>query len=150
MSKHTTNEPVANGEIVFPTDEKITGVIRHMGGTQDVLQALDEFDLDETIGLVRAGTCSFASPLLSNDICGLITLEGAPQSHLGILSREYGISAIMGRNALEVRDGLVGDDLKPGTEAYFTAVAEALDGRTVQLDCSNENGDGVGNVIEIE
>jgi len=88
--------------------------------------------------------------LLSNDICGLITLEGAPQSHLGILSREYGISAIMGRNALEVRDGLVGDDLKPGTEAYFTAVAEALDGRTVQLDCSNENGDGVGNVIEIE
>lgn len=142
--------PIARGEIVFPTDERIEGVVRYMDGPQDVLHALDTYDLSECIGMVRAGTCSFASPLLSNDVHGLITMEGAPQSHLGILSREYGIPAIMGRNGLEALNELVDPDLELGSEEYFEALSTAIDGRTVRLDCSDPDGTGEGEVLEIE
>jgi phosphoenolpyruvate-protein kinase (PTS system EI component) len=35
------------------------------------------------------------APALASGIAGLITLQGAPESHLGILSREFGIPCVM-------------------------------------------------------
>lgn len=121
-----------------------------MDGPQDVIQAKNEYDFDETIGMVRAGSCSFAAPLLSKGLQGMITMEGAPQSHLGILAREYNLPAIMGTNGLEAQNDLVDPDLEIGSEEYFKALSEALDGRTVRLDCSDTEETGTGYIIDVE
>jgi phosphoenolpyruvate-protein kinase (PTS system EI component) len=68
---------------------------------------------------------------------GVITLSGAPESHLGILSREYQIPCVMttylkGSDARYVTGG--------DNKAHFDAMIKALDGKKVQLDCTGELG----------
>lgn len=146
MTQIEDGKQIASGTVVFPTDDKISGTIRYLGSTQDVLEAIDEYNLDETIGLVRSGTCSFASPLLSNNIHALLTMEGAAESHLGILSREYKIPAIMSVNP---EDGLNYIDGEEGSDEYFENLAQTLQSRKVRLNCSDSEGTRTGTVIEL-
>jgi signal transduction protein with GAF and PtsI domain len=67
----------------------------------------------------------------------VITLSGAPESHLGILSREFQIPCVMttylkGSDARYVTGG--------DNKAHFDAMIKALDGKKVQLDCTGELG----------
>jgi phosphohistidine swiveling domain-containing protein len=137
MSKGTTEEVVGTGTSVFDQDEPVTGTVHFVTNPQEVMQLLNE-DLDNVIGLVRAGTCSFASPLLSNGVGGLITMEGAPTSHLGILSREFNIACVM---SMEPEEDL---GVPPDHDEYFQRLGESIDGRTVRLDTSD------GTVYEID
>lgn len=138
------NTVLATGRIVFPTNEETAGIVHYLQDTQDVLQLMDEEDMDSVIGLVRAGTCSFAAPLLSRGVNGLLTMEGEPQSHLGILSRDYTIPAIM---SVEPEDGVI--EGKEGSDEYFEEWGEYLSQRTVRLDCEDPNQTGEGEVIEV-
>ena len=58
-------------------------------------------EIGNTIGISRGGTTTFMAPALASGIAGLITLQGAPESHLGILSREFGIPCVMSVNFTE-------------------------------------------------
>lgn len=138
------NKTLATGRIVFPTDEETAGTIHYMRDTQDVMDVMDNEDMDEVIGLVRAGTCSFAAPLLSRGINGLLTMEGEPQSHLGILSRDYTIPAIM---SIEPADETI--EAEPGTDEYFQEWGASLSQRTVRLDCEDPEQTGEGQVLEV-
>jgi signal transduction protein with GAF and PtsI domain len=63
---------------------------------------------------------------------GVITLSGAPESHLGILSREFQIPCVMTAYASDSDSRYVtGGDNK----AHFDAMIKALDGKKVQLSC---------------
>lgn len=137
MAEKPPETVIGKGVSVFETDEQITGPIHFVTTPQEVMELLNE-DLDTIIGLVRAGTCSFASPLLSNDIAGLITMEGAPSSHLGILSREFDIPCVM---SIEPNEDI---GVSPEDEEYFQELGEYLNGRTVRLDTTD------GTVYEIE
>jgi phosphohistidine swiveling domain-containing protein len=132
---------IATGKVSFTTDERVKGTIQYLASPQDVMELLSS-DLDDKIGLVRAASGSFASPLLSNRISGLLTMEGDPQSHLGILSREYDIPAVIGVEMTD-RDGISAD---AGTDTYFEEMGESLDGRRVVLDCR----DAIGEVLETD
>jgi phosphoenolpyruvate-protein kinase (PTS system EI component) len=65
---------------------------------------------------------------------GIITMSGAPESHLGILSREFQMPCVMTAY-------LVGKDSRYVTggnnDAHFAAIVDALDGKNVRLNCED-------------
>lgn len=133
---------IGEGMAVFDIQDDVVGEVHHVTTPQEVIELTRE-DLSDVIGLVRAGTSAFASPLLANDVHGLITMEGAPTSHLGILSREYNIPCVM---SLEPEDGLV--EATQGSEEYFAELGSVLDGRRVRLESVPEGGSILGQVFE--
>ena len=110
------------------------GTVRYMRTPKDVIALLKGGDVSDTILLARAGTVTFLGPLLPRKPVGILTMEGMPQSHLGILSREFGLPAIMTvlmENAPIERLGANGVP----TREYLDLIAKTLDGRRVVLDC---------------
>jgi hypothetical protein len=61
-----------------------------------VLAFVAEGVAPDTIVVVRGGTTTFLTPALTAGVKGVLTLQGAPECHLGILTREYGIPCVMG------------------------------------------------------
>jgi signal transduction protein with GAF and PtsI domain len=127
---------IGKGFAVIKVAEPSSGIVRYLKTPQDVLKLVKEGNISDTVVMARAGTVTFVGPVLPRKPAGIITIEGAPQSHLGILAREFGVPAVM---SIELADGLVerlsGDGVT--TQAYVDHVAEALDGRRVVVDCSD-------------
>ena len=94
--------------------------------------------------LAQGGTTTFLAPVLSMGSVGVITLSGAPESHLGILSREFQIPCVMTTYLTDSESRYVtgGDNA-----AHFAAMIQALDGKKVQLDCS---GGDTGHVVLVD
>jgi signal transduction protein with GAF and PtsI domain len=90
-----TTRLIGEGTNVVPSDEYVTGVIRFLDSPTEVLDFIAGDDVEETIVISRGGTTTFIGPALTAGVRGLITLQGAPESHLGILSREFGIPCVM-------------------------------------------------------
>jgi len=82
-------EVLAEGFNVFNTAKSPTGTVRYLGSPGDVISLIQSGKLAEHILLVRGGTTTFLAPALSMGAIGVITMSGAPESHLGILSREF-------------------------------------------------------------
>jgi phosphoenolpyruvate-protein kinase (PTS system EI component) len=67
----------------------------------------------------------------------LLTVEGAPESHLGILSREFNVPAVMGLELSETDvpkfngSGLLSPE-------YEKLIVAALDGKQVEIDIRDE------------
>jgi phosphoenolpyruvate-protein kinase (PTS system EI component) len=76
------------------------------------------------IVLARGGTTTFLTPALSSGVKGVLTPQGAPESHLGILSREYGIPCLMSVRFSEGVRTQRGETIPP-------------EGATVRLDLSD-------------
>ena len=93
--------------------------------------------LKEHILLVRGGTTTFLAPALSMGAIGIITMSGAPESHLGILSREFQTPCVMtvasSRAAIRATS-----PARPPTRTS-TRSSTALDGKQVPLDCSDHD-----------
>jgi signal transduction protein with GAF and PtsI domain len=75
---------------------------------------------------------------------GVITMSGAPESHLGILSREFQMPCVMtayltGSQSRYVTGG--------NNEAHFQEIIKALDGRKVQLKCDDRE---TGRVVLVD
>jgi signal transduction protein with GAF and PtsI domain len=106
-----------------------------------VINLIQSGKLGEHILLVRGGTTTFLAPALSMGAIGVITMSGAPESHLGILSREFQTPCVMTAH-LTTSDSryVVGNT----DDAHFEEIAQALDGRRVRLDCTDHE---VGRVI---
>lgn len=128
---------VGVGLNVVARSNPVTGRVKWVGKPADVVRLMRSPDLAETVIMSRGGAVTFAGALLTKGPAGVITIEGAPESHLGILSREFDISAVMSMElegdvgvARLADNGLV-------TSAYVQMVVDALDGREVELDCSD-------------
>lgn len=119
-------------------DPEPEGVVRRVKNPKEAM-ALSKQDLNGVIALVRGGTCSFASILLSSGIPGIITLEGAPQSHLGVASREYLIPCVM---SFIPEDEALKAKKETEPEAYYEELAQYLDGKKVRLNLSGEHSEG--------
>jgi len=134
-------EVLAEGYNVFDTSKSPSGTIRYLSAPADVINLIQSGKLGEHILLVRGGTTTFLAPALSMGAIGVITMSGAPESHLGILSREFQIPCVMTTyltdNASRYATG--GDN-----KAHFDLMVKALDGKKVQLDCS---GGELGHVV---
>lgn len=88
-------EPVGVGLNVHETPA-VEGRVKWLDSPDEVLDFVEEEDdVSDVVVIVRGGTTTFLTPALTAGICGIVTLQGAPESHLGIVSREYGIPCVM-------------------------------------------------------
>ena len=127
---------LGKGLSVIRVESPSTGVVRYLKTPNDVLQLIRGGDITGTVVMARAGTVTFVGPVLGRRPAGIITIEGAPQSHLGILSREFGVTAVM---SIQLTDATVERLNASGvpSEEYVNYVAQTLNGRRVTLDCSD-------------
>jgi len=123
---------IAEGFNSFETPKKPIGTVKYLPDPKSVIALIQSGKLKEHIVLAQGGTTTFLAPALSMGCLGVITLSGAPESHLGILSREFQIPCVMTAH-------LVDNDSRYVTggnnTAHFDAMIKALDGKRVQLDC---------------
>jgi hypothetical protein len=122
----------AEGFNSFETDKRPIGTVKYLPDPKSVIALIQSGKLKEHIVLAQGGTTTFLAPVLSMGAIGIITLSGAPESHLGILSREFQIPCVM-TAYLKGSDSryVTGGDNK----AHFDAMIKELDGRKVQLNC---------------
>jgi hypothetical protein len=137
-------EILAEGYNVFDTEKSPSGIVKYLDSPKDVISLIQSGKLKDHILLVRGGTTTFLAPALSMGAIGVITMSGAPESHLGILSREFQTPCVMTAH-LTNSDSRY--EVGNTDEKHFQEIAEGLDGRKVRLDCTDGS---VGRVIEIQ
>jgi phosphoenolpyruvate-protein kinase (PTS system EI component) len=86
---------IGAGINVMESDEVVEGRILFLDSPQEVLAFVASDAVEHSIVISRGGTTTFMAPALASGVRGLITLQGSPASHLGILSREFGIPCMM-------------------------------------------------------
>jgi hypothetical protein len=132
---------IAEGYNAFETTKKPAGSVKYLPDPASVMSLIRSGKIKDHVLLVRGGTTTFLAPALTMGAIGIITMSGAPESHLGILSREFQTPCVM-------TAGLVDSDSRyvPGEtdDAHFQEIVERLDGRSVELDCSDPT---VGRVV---
>ena len=127
-------EFIAEGYNSFETRKTPTGVVRYLPDPKSVLTLIQSGKLKEHILLVQGGTTTFLAPALSMGSIGVITMSGAPESHLGILSREFQMPCVMTAYLTNSESRYVTGGQN---DAHFAAIIEALNGKRVQLHCQD-------------
>jgi len=134
---------LAEGFNAFETDKQPEGVVKYLGSPQDVIALLSSGKLKEHILLVRGGTTTFLSPALSMGAVGIITMSGAPESHLGILSREFQTPCVMTAH-LTSSDSRY--EVGNTDDAHFQEIRAGLEGKRVRLEVDDSE---TGWVVEV-
>ncbi|MET0887383.1 MAG: PEP-utilizing enzyme, partial [Mycetocola sp.] len=86
---------IGTGITVFRDDDVIEAPTIWLGSPDAVMDFVDRDDTEDFIVIARGGTTTFLTPALVAGVKAIVTLQGAPTSHLGIISREYGIPCLM-------------------------------------------------------
>ncbi|MDF3281143.1 PEP-utilizing enzyme [Gordonia sp. N1V] len=126
---------VAEGYNAFETTKSPVGEVKYLDSPQDVIEVVQSGKLSEFILLVRGGTTTFLTPALSMGAIGVITMSGAPESHLGILSREFQIPCVM---TAHLTDSDSRYEVGNTDNSHFVEITEALVGKKVQLLCDDD------------
>ncbi len=118
---------IGSGIKAFTSENGAIGTIKFLDSPDEVLAFIEQPDVETTVVISRGGTTTFMSPALMAGVAGLITLQGAPESHLGILSREFGIPCVMSTSF---------------SEGVTTSRGEVIpaDGSKVRLDINGDQG----------
>lgn len=127
---------LAEGFNVFETASTPEGEVVYLDSPQDVLDLIQSGALQQHILLVRGGTTTFLSPALSMGAIGVVTMSGAPESHLGILSREFQTPCVMTAYLSDSESRYVVGDTD---ESHFQEIVSRLNGKRVRLDCSDSD-----------
>lgn len=125
---------VAEGYNSFETKKQPSGTVKYLPDPKSVITLIQSGKLKQHILLVQGGTTTFLAPALSMGAIGVITMSGAPESHLGILSREFQMPCVMtayltGSQSRYVTGGQ--------NDAHFKEIIAALDGKAVRLECED-------------
>ena len=81
---------------VYESPQPVEGTAKWLESPEDVIAFVESGeDVSDVIVLARGGATTFLTMALNAGVRAVITLQGAPESHLGILSREYGIPCLM-------------------------------------------------------
>jgi hypothetical protein len=86
---------VGTGLTVYEDEATVEGPVVWLDSPAAVLRFAATDGVTNSIVVSRGGTTTFLTPALAAGVKGVITLQGAPESHLGIMSREYGIPCLM-------------------------------------------------------
>jgi hypothetical protein len=127
---------IAEGYNAFETNKTATGTVKYLKDPAAVMGLIKSGKLADHILLVRGGTTTFLAPALTMGAIGVITMSGAPESHLGILSREFQIPCVMTAYLTSSSSRYVVGD--PGDE-HFAEIIKELEGKKVTLDCSDHD-----------
>lgn len=132
---------VAEGFNAFETIKEPSGTVIYLPDPQSVVKLIQSGKLKDHILLVRGGTTTFLAPALSMGAIGVITMSGAPESHLGILSREFQIPCIMTAH-LSSSDSRY--EVGNTDQGHFDEIVKELSGKQVTLKCANAE---VGQIV---
>jgi len=126
---------VGTGDNVFKAPADVEGVARFVSTVERVMDMLTEGVPADTIAVIDDSGGTLTAPILG-DFTAVICMGGTVRSHLGILTREYGVPCLM---AAEL-DGLAEGDRvtveygKPAADAYANAeTAAAQRARVIKL-----------------
>lgn len=125
---------IAEGLNSFNTSKQPQGTIKYLPDPKSVIALVSGGELGKHIVLAQGGTTTFLAPALSLGAIGVITLSGAPESHLGILSREFQIPCVM---TAYLTDSDSRYETGGDNTAHFASMIEALDGKSVRLLCDD-------------
>ena len=106
---------VGAGTSVFEA-APVRGTWRRLSSPDDVLELMDT-SADGVVACVADAGATFLAPIF-DELTAVICLSGTPQSHIGIVSREYQVPCVMAVVLSE----------------------EPADGDAVEVDCSRANG----------
>ena len=135
MTISTTGlRPIGTGINVFESDEVVEGRILFLDSPLEVLDFVDGDQVDSTIIISRGGTTTFMAPALAAGVRGLITLQGSPESHLGIVSREFGIPCVMSVSFSEGVQTVRGETIPPDGTLVRLDVSPTPDGRVLLIE----------------
>jgi hypothetical protein len=96
LAETSAFEKIGAGLNVYESSSPVEGRAKWLDSPDDVIAFVESGeDVSDVIVIARGGTTTFLSMALNAGVRGVITLQGAPESHLGILSREYGIPCLM-------------------------------------------------------
>ena len=126
---------VAEGYNSFETKKTPSGVVKYLPDPKSVIALIQSGKLKEHILLVQGGTTTFLAPALSMGAVGVITMSGAPESHLGILAREFQMPCVMTAYLTnsDTRYVTGGNNV-----AHFAAIIGALYGKKVEMHCEDQ------------
>lgn len=125
---------IAEGFNSFETKKAPIGIVKYLPDPKSVISLIQSGRLKEHILLVEGGTTTFLAPALSMGTIGVLTMSGAPESHLGILSREFQIPCVMTAHLVNSKSRYVTGG---NNKAHFQEMVGALDGKRVQLQCDD-------------
>jgi signal transduction protein with GAF and PtsI domain len=107
---------IARGTKVFDA-AAVQGTWRALHSPDDVLTLLDT-SAEGIVACVADAGATFLAPIF-DELTAVVCLSGTPQSHIGIVSREYQVPCVMGAEILG---------------------SEPADGDAVEVDCSGATG----------
>jgi phosphohistidine swiveling domain-containing protein len=92
------------GDNVVRREEDTTGIARYVRSTERVLKWLNEGVPENTIAVIDDSGGTLTAPILEQ-FKGVICAGGTVRSHLGILTREYGIPCFMNAKVNGIMEG---------------------------------------------
>jgi phosphohistidine swiveling domain-containing protein len=127
---HETDEEgrpvVGSGDNVFKAKADVSGTARFVGKVETVMEMLTEGVPEGTIAIIDDSGGTLTAPILG-DFAAVVCMGGTIRSHLGILTREYGVPCLMAATLDGLREGdeVVVEYSKPAANAYADAETAA-------------------------
>jgi signal transduction protein with GAF and PtsI domain len=111
---------------VFRAKDDVTGSARFVSNVETVMEMLTGGVPDGTIAIIDDSGGTLTAPILG-DFTGVVCMGGTIRSHLGILTREYGVPCLMNAqlDGLSEGDQVVVEYSKPAADAYADQAAAA-------------------------
>lgn len=89
---------IGQGYSVVPVG-KHEGIALNVSTPQDMIKLMkDPAKIKETVIITPGGTTTFVAPILYKKPAGIVTYAGTPESHLGIVGRNFGVAIVMTLN----------------------------------------------------
>lgn len=92
------------GDNVVKYDQDLAGIARYIRSSDQVLAYLNDGVPADTIAIIDDSGGTLTAPILEQ-FKGVICAGGTVRSHLGILTREYGIPCFMNAKISGIKDG---------------------------------------------
>lgn len=110
---------IGTGANVFLIDNDITGTARLVSDVETVMDMLVNGVPDDTIAIIDDSGGTLTAPVLEH-FAGVVCMSGTVRSHLGILTREYGVPCLMDATLDGLHDGdrIQVEFTKAPTDAY--------------------------------
>ena len=97
-------EQRGQGDNVVPFKNNLIGIARYFRSSEQVMRCLSEGVPENTVAIIDDSGGTLTAPVLEQ-FKGVICAGGTVRSHLGILTREYGIPCVMNAKISGIREG---------------------------------------------
>jgi phosphoenolpyruvate-protein kinase (PTS system EI component) len=131
---------IGQGYSVVPVG-KHDGIALNVTTPQEMIKLMkDPAKIKETVIITPGGTTTFVAPILYKKPAGIVTYAGTPESHLGIVGRNFGVAIVM---TLNLEGGMT--SIPDGTPLLLDCAGKL--GRVYVKEGAEELADGSGRSV---